>query len=342
MSVRNPGNSLMSVARVLREREAVFKKKYRQASAASTQVRGRIREFFRSSVIELKPYGSRRPSHLQRGREFRPASQRQEYDHDSSRSEFFEPGLEVTAIGWTRSTRKAADSPDVLKNSSKFVQETFDWPCSPIIALVAGDWVSPGIHFLTDLGDRIYPVLDTVERINVISDSEDLYSGKPPASLKDLCLSAPIDVDEFSSIIRGICGPVIERLGINPVNNNADTGPQLLSFLGELLDRMHSSGPFFAAFGNLRELCLPLDGQTASLECLSPLLAPAPALQYLTFMASSEQDSDQPLATAATVLQCTVQIIPDESGGDRKVVCGAYQKPEWHRWRGIGPWWETE
>jgi hypothetical protein len=36
-------------------------------------------------------------------------------------------------------------------------------------------------------------------------------------------------------------------------------------------------------------------------ECLSPLLASPPALQHLTFLAPSEQDSDQPLATVATL-----------------------------------------
>jgi hypothetical protein len=54
------------------------------------------------------------------------------------------------------------------------------------------------------------------------------------------------------------CSPVIEL-------KNSGRQPQLSSFLGELLDRKHSSGPFFAAFENLRELCLPLDGQSASL-----------------------------------------------------------------------------
>ncbi|KAF8217906.1 hypothetical protein K438DRAFT_1952770 [Mycena galopus ATCC 62051] len=205
---------------------------------------------------------------------------------------------------------------------------------------------------------------DTVSKIKLTSDTtyddsdscslmhyfEEVRDSQPSPSLKEWVMTMSIGVEQFRHILRGICSPVIERIGVTPSETEHWIPDEFDDYLVKL---SRDGGLFFASFEALTDLALPCDGiSPKTLELLPPLLGHAPALRHLHFasvggMPDITTDIADTYAASIPTLQSvswrngsTFCLVRDGGGGAPTCARDAYVAPVWERWSGIGEWWE--
>ncbi|KAJ7285327.1 hypothetical protein C8J57DRAFT_1709553 [Mycena rebaudengoi] len=172
----------------------------------------------------------------------------------------------------------------------------------------------------------------------------------PPAVLKEVFIDIPMNtmVTVFKTILRGLRGPVIERLAV--------TSPTVLKIFARVIKKLSPKDTFFSAFESLEEFWIPWGGvlETASDDpeahpVLVKLLSHAPALKHLYFdapenavvfmsAAKTYASSISTLETVSWKARATHRVL---RGTEIQTVPLAYSGPTWQAWTGVGKWWET-
>ncbi|KAJ7285330.1 hypothetical protein C8J57DRAFT_713564 [Mycena rebaudengoi] len=155
-------------------------------------------------------------------------------------------------------------------------------------------------------------------------------------------------VDEYQYILRGIRGPVIERLAV--------TSPTVVEDFMHVIQNLSGDATFFSAFESLEEFWIPWKGvlETASDDpeahpVLAKLLSHAPALKHLYFdtpknavvfmsAAKTYASSISTLETVSWKARATHRVL---RGAQIQTVPLVYSGPTWQAWTGVGKWWET-
>ncbi|KAJ7270808.1 hypothetical protein C8J57DRAFT_292588 [Mycena rebaudengoi] len=171
---------------------------------------------------------------------------------------------------------------------------------------------------------------------------------EPPAALKEVFINIPIFVDEYQIIIRGLRGPVIERLAV--------TGPEVVEDFVHAIQNFNGDDTFFSAFESLEEFWIPWGGvlETASDDpeahpVLAKLLSHAPALKHLYFDAPENAVVFMSAAKTYASSITTLETVSWKARATHRVMRGAqiqtvplaYSGPTWQAWTGVGKWWET-
>ncbi|KAJ7270801.1 hypothetical protein C8J57DRAFT_1319755, partial [Mycena rebaudengoi] len=156
-------------------------------------------------------------------------------------------------------------------------------------------------------------------------------------------------VNVYQYILRGIRGPVIERLAV--------TSPTVVKRFVRAIENLSGEDTFFSAFESLEEFWIPWGGvlETASDDpeavqhpVLAKLLSHAPALRHLYFdapenavvfmsAARTYASSISTLETVSWKALATYRVLRD---AQTQIVPLAYSGPTWQAWTGVGKWWE--
>ncbi|KAJ7285319.1 hypothetical protein C8J57DRAFT_1709548 [Mycena rebaudengoi] len=198
---------------------------------------------------------------------------------------------------------------------------------------------------------------NTLRKLKIVARWEDyvwrIYEffeqmAEPPAVLKEVFIDIPIFVNEYQIIIRGLRGPVIERLAV--------TSPEVVEDFVHVIQNLSGDDTFFSAFESLEEFWIPWGGvlETASDDpeahpVLAKLLSHAPALKHLYFdapenavvfmsAAKTYASSITTLETVSWKARATHRVL---RGAQIRTVPLAYSGPTWQAWTGVGKWWET-
>ncbi|KAJ7270804.1 hypothetical protein C8J57DRAFT_1319768 [Mycena rebaudengoi] len=153
--------------------------------------------------------------------------------------------------------------------------------------------------------------------------------------------------DEYQNILRGIRGPVIERLAV--------TSPKVVKEFARAIENLSGDDTFFSAFESLEAFWIPWRGvlETTSDDpeadpILAKLLSHAPALRHLYFDApenavvfmSAAKTYASSITTLETVSWKALATYRVLRGAQVQTVPLAYSGPTWQAWTGVGKWWE--
>ncbi|KAJ7270818.1 hypothetical protein C8J57DRAFT_713589 [Mycena rebaudengoi] len=211
---------------------------------------------------------------------------------------------------------------------------------------------------LTPLSSFIYHnenLPNTLRKLNIIAHSFDILCisdffeiPEPPAVLKEVFIDMPMRVTVYQNILRGIRGPVIERLAV--------TSPAVVKNFVNVIQNLSGDDTFFSAFESLEEFWIPWGGvlETASDDpeahpVLAELLSHAPALKHLYFDAPENTVVFMSAAKTYASSISTLESVSWKARATHRVLRGAqiqtmplaYSGPAWQAWTGVGKWWET-